>query len=69
VPPIDQEPFERKSTRECLYLSETPHANMTTNQSHVAAIVMSEVEFNLILMYVYLQLNLYLLKSIWDEPA
>lgn len=35
----------------------------------MAAIVMSEVGFNLILIYVYLQLNLHLLKSIWDEPA
>ena len=53
----------------CLYLSETPHANITTNKSHMAAIVVSEVEFNLILMYGYLQLNLSLLKSIWDDSA
>lgn len=65
--PIDHKPFWR--TRECLYLSETPHANITVNKSYMAAIVMSEVEFNLTLLCVYLQLNVYLLQSIWDEPA
>lgn len=63
----DRKPFNRITG--CLCLSEIAHSNITANKSHMPAILINEVEFNLILIYVYLQLNVYLLKSTWYEPV